>query len=129
TNQGLLMIAGTIYLALMGAEGLERVARACMARSAELVEALTRLPGVRPGFSGARFHEAVLLLDRPVAPLLESLAARGIEGGYDLAAHYPELGPALLVCATEARSGADIAAYAAAMAEVLQVAPAARKQA
>jgi glycine dehydrogenase subunit 1 len=129
TNQGLLMIAGTIYLALMGAEGLERVARACMARTAELVAALARLPGVRLGLSGARFHEAVLLLDRPVAPVLEALAARGIEGGFDLAAHYPELGPALLVCATEARSPADIAAYAAALGEVLQVAPVTRKQA
>ena len=120
TNQGLLMIAGTIYLALMGAEGLERVAHACMARTAELVAALTRLPGVRSAFSGARFHEAVLLLDRPVAPVLEALAARGIEGGFDLAVHYPELGPALLVCATEARSAADIAAYAAALGEVLK---------
>lgn len=120
TNQGLLMIAGTIYLAMMGAEGLERVASACMARTAELVAALTRLPGVRSGFSAARFHEAVLLLDRPVAPVLEALAARGIEGGFDLAGTYPELGPALLVCATEARTSADIEAYAAAMAEVLK---------
>ncbi len=120
TNQGLLMIAGTIYLSLMGAAGLERVAHACMARTAELVAALARLPGVRTAFSSARFHEAVLLLDRPAAPVLEALAARGIEGGFDLSVNYPELGPALLVCATEARSAADIAAYAAAMAEVLK---------
>jgi glycine dehydrogenase subunit 1 len=129
TNQGLLMIAGTIYLAMMGAEGLERVARACMTRTGELVAALGRLPGVRLGLSGARFHEAVLLLDRPVAPVLEALAARGIEGGLDLAAHYPELGPALLVCATEARSVEDIATYAAVLGEVLQAPLAARKQA
>jgi glycine dehydrogenase subunit 1 len=120
TNQGLLMIAGTIYLALMGGEGLERVAHACMARAEELVGALGRLPGVRAAFGGARFHEAVLLLDRPVAPVLEALAARGIEGGFDLSAHYPELGPALLVCATETRSAADISAYAAALGEVLK---------
>jgi glycine dehydrogenase subunit 1 len=120
TNQGLLMIAGTIYLAMMGSEGLERVASACMARTAELVAALTRLPGVRLAFSAARFHEAVLLLDRPVAPVLDALSARGIEGGLDLAVDYPELGPALLVCATEARTAADIEAYAAAMAEVLK---------
>ena len=120
TNQGLLMIAGTIYLSLMGAEGLERVAYACMARTAELVAALAHLPGVRSAFSGARFHEAVLLLDRPAAPVLEALAARGIEGGFDLSVNYPELGPALLVCATEARSAADIAAYAAAMGEALK---------
>jgi glycine dehydrogenase subunit 1 len=60
--------------------------------------------------------------------VLEALAARGIEGGFDLAVNYPELGPALLVCATEARSTEDIATYAAAMSEVLQMAPATRKQ-
>jgi glycine dehydrogenase subunit 1 len=119
TNQGLLMMAGTVYMAMMGARGLERVATACMARTAELVAALTRLPGVRTGFSGARFHEAVLLLERPVAPLLEALAAQGIEGGLDLAPWYPELGPALLVCATEMRSSADIATYAAALGKAL----------
>jgi glycine dehydrogenase subunit 1 len=119
TNQGLLMMAGTIYMAMMGAAGLERVASACMARTAELVAALTRLPGVRLGFSGARFHEAVLQLDRPVAPLLDALSAAGIEGGLDLAPWYPELGPALLVCATEMRSSADIATYAAALGKAL----------
>jgi glycine dehydrogenase subunit 1 len=119
TNQGLLMVAGTLYLALMGSEGLERVARACMARTEELVAALAKLPGVRRAFPAARFHEAVLLLDRPVAPVLEALADRGIEGGFDLARHYPELGPALLVCATEARSSEDVAAYAAALQAVL----------
>ena len=120
TNQGLLMIAGTIYLALMGAEGLERVAYTCMSRTAELVTALTRVPGVRAAFPGARFHEAVLLLDRPVAPVLEALSARGIEGGFELSGHYPELGSALLVCATEVHTEADIATYAAAMADVLK---------
>jgi glycine dehydrogenase subunit 1 len=120
TNQGLLMVAGTIYLALMGPEGLERVAQACMARTAELVAALARLPGVRTAFSGTRFHEAVLLLERPAAPVLEALAARGIEAGFDLAVDYPELGPALLVCATETRSAEDIARYAVALGEVLK---------
>ena len=119
TNQGLLMMAGTIYMAMMGAAGLERVASACMARTAELVAALTRLPGVRLGFNGARFHEAVLQFDRPVAPLLDALSAAGIEGGLDLAPWYPELGPALLVCATEMRSSADIATYAAALGKAL----------
>jgi glycine dehydrogenase subunit 1 len=125
TNQGLLMMAGTVYLALMGAEGLARVARACMARTAELVGALSALPGVRSAFDTARFHEAVLQFDRPVAPLLAALAQRGIHGGYDLGTHYPELGHALLVCATETRSAADIAAYAGALGELLRDARAA----
>ncbi|MCC7462155.1 MAG: aminomethyl-transferring glycine dehydrogenase subunit GcvPA [Gammaproteobacteria bacterium] len=120
TNQGLLLLAGTLYLALMGAEGLARVARACMARTAELVAALARLPGVRPAFEVARFHEAVLQFDRPVAPLLAALAQRGIQGGYDLAEHYPQLGHALLVCATEVRGAPDIATYADALRDLLR---------
>jgi len=113
TNQGLLMTAATIHLALLGPAGLERVAAACAARTRELVAALTQVKGVRAAFTGPRFHEAVLKLDRPAAPLLEALAAEGIVGGFDLSRDYPELGPAILVCATETRTPADIARYAA----------------
>jgi len=125
TNQGLLMTAATIYLSLMGPEGLARTAAASHARSRELVAALTRLPGVRAAFTGAHFHEAVLLLDRPVAPVLKALAARGILGGLDLSPYYPELGPALLVCATETKAAADLEQYRAALGDVMQAARAA----
>jgi glycine dehydrogenase subunit 1 len=119
TNQGLLMSAATIYLALLGPAGLERVARACIARTAGLVAALTRLPGVRAAYPGPRFHEAVLKLERPVAPVLAELAAEGIIGGHDLARDYPALGDALLVCATETRTQTDIETYARALGRVL----------
>lgn len=119
TNQGLLMTAGTLYMALMGAEGLERVAKACLQRSHELVAVLTALPGVKQLFNAPGFHETVLQLDRPVAPVLNALAAQGIQGGVDLGRHFPELGNALLVCATENRSSEDVAAYASAMSTVL----------
>ncbi len=119
TNQGLLMSAATIHLALLGPVGLERVARACIARTAELVAALAQLPGVKAAFPGPRFHEAVLKLDRPVAPVLAGLAAEGIIGGHDLARDYPSLGDALLVCATETRTRGDIDTYVRALGRVL----------
>jgi glycine dehydrogenase subunit 1 len=125
TNQGLLVTAATIYLSLVGPHGLAQVAATCMERSAQLVQALTRVPGVRLAFDRPRFHEAVLLLDRPVRGVLEALAARGIVGGCDLSADYPALGHALLVCATETRTARDIDTYARALAEVLQSAAAA----
>jgi glycine cleavage system P protein (glycine dehydrogenase) subunit 1 len=122
TNQGLLVTAATIYMSLLGAEGLARVANECHRATQELVAALTRVKGVKLAFERARFHEAVLLLDRPVAPVLAELARRGIVGGYDLSGDYPELGHALLVCATETRTAADIKAYADALAETLKAA-------
>jgi glycine dehydrogenase subunit 1 len=120
TNQGLLMTAATIYMALLGPQGLERVATACMARSAELVDALSAQDGVSRAFDGPRFHEAVMILDRPVQPVLAALAAEGIVGGYDLGRDYPELGHALLVCATETRTREDIDLYAAALGRILR---------
>jgi glycine dehydrogenase subunit 1 len=120
TNQGLMVTAATIYMSLLGAAGLERVAAASLQRTADLVAALGRVAGVKPAFSGPRFHEAVLLLDRPVAPVLAALARRGIFGGLDLADRYPELGHALLVCATETKLDVDIDSYAGALTDIMK---------
>ena len=125
TNQGLLVTAATIYMSLVGPRGLAQVAATSMQRTAELVAALAKVPGVRVAFDRPRFHEALLVLDRPVAPVLEALAARGIVGGYDASRDYPSLGHALLVCATETRTREDIDAYAAALAGIMTGAAAA----
>jgi glycine dehydrogenase subunit 1 len=119
TNQGLMVTAATIYMSLLGAAGLARVAAASLQRTADLVAALSRVAGVKAAFTAPRFHEAVLLLDRPVAPVLGSLARRGIFGGLDLADRYPELGHALLVCATETKVQTDIDSYAGALADIM----------
>jgi glycine dehydrogenase subunit 1 len=118
TNQGLTVTAATIYMSLLGAEGLARVATASLARTRDLVTALTRIRGVRAVFAGPRFHEAVLSLDRPVPPVLAALAERGILGGLDISEQFPELGSALLVCATETKTDHDIARYARTLAEL-----------
>jgi glycine dehydrogenase subunit 1 len=125
TNQGLLVTAATIYMSLMGPQGLARVASVSHARTAELIGQLTRQPGVRAAFASPYFHESVLVLDRPVAPVLRALADRGILGGFDLAAHYHGLGHALLVCATETKTSADIARYANALGDLMTAARAA----
>ncbi len=122
TNQGLLVTAATIYMAMLGAEGLARVASTCVERTRQLVTALTEIEGIEPMFDGPAFHEAVLRLDRPVAPLLDKLAAQNIFAGYDLATDFPDLGPALLVCATETKTLADIDTCARAFRDVMEAA-------
>lgn len=119
TNQGLMVTAATIYMSLLGPRGLEAVAQASMQRTCDLVSALCKVPGVQRAFSAPHFHEAVLLLDRPPAAILAALARRGILGGLDLSERYPELGHALLVCATETKLDADIKAYASALADAM----------
>ncbi len=119
TNQGLLVTAATIYLALLGAEGLERVARVCHANTRRLGERLCEIDGIAPRFNRPIFHEQVLRLPAPAGEILRALAAHGILGGYDLSADYPELGSALLICATERRTEAEMQTYAAKLARVI----------
>jgi glycine dehydrogenase subunit 1 len=118
TNQGLMVTAATIHMSLMGAEGLRRTAAQCHANTVELARRLAGLDGVELQFEQF-FHEAVLQLDRPVAPVLAALGEHGILGGFNLACDYPELGPALLVCATELRTAGEMDAYVASMESVL----------
>src|SRR5438067_1679060 len=125
TNQGLAVTAATIYMSLMGPQGLTRTAAAAHARTRELIAALTRVPGVRLAFPGPYFHEAVLTLDRPAAPVLKGLSDCGILGGLDLSGYFPELGNALLVCATETKTLADVERYRAQLSEAMQAARAA----
>ena len=119
TNQGLMVTAATIYLSLLGFEGLRQVAMMSHQQTFKLADLLIEINGVSEAFSTPQFHEAVMLLDRPVAPVLEALAERNILGGYDLSADYPELGNAMLICATETKTDGDLQEYASALSEIM----------
>lgn len=122
TNQGLMVTAATIYMSLLGIRGLRNVALTSQARTADLVGMLCDIDGVSRRFDGAHFHEAALLLDRPVAPVLEALGTAGILGGFDLSLVYPELGNTLLVCATETKTSHDLETYANALHSIMTAA-------
>ena len=119
TNQGLLVTAATIYMSIVGPEGLAKVASASLANTRALLAALATVNGVERVFGAPHFHEAVIRLPKPVAPVLSKLAQRGILGGFDLSRHYPELGHALLVCATETKTPQQLQQFADALSAVL----------
>ena len=119
TNQGLMVTAATIYMSLLGPEGLRRVATQSHANTLSLVEQLETLKGVKRIFSGDLFHEAVVTLPTPVAGVLKTLKNQGVLAGLDLSEHYPELGNALLVCATETKIASDLEKYVSHLARAL----------
>jgi len=120
TNQGLLVTAATIHMALLGPEGLRRVAAASVANTRALAQRLLRIPGVRALFpQHAHFHEQAFVLPKPAHEVIEKLAGEHILAGYALGEEYPALGDALLVCVTETKSEADIDRFAAAIAAAI----------
>ena len=112
TNQGLLATAATLHMALLGPDGLERVAAQCHANTHTLVEKLTAVTGVERVFDRPVFHEALLRVKLPASDVLRGLEAQGILGGYNVTPHYPQLGETILVCATETRTPEEIDDYA-----------------
>ena len=119
TNQGLLVSAATIHMALLGAEGLKRVALASHANTKALLEKLTALPGVSRAYSAPFFHEVVLRLGSPAEEVLRALRAQGILGGYALGRDYPGMDDAVLVCATETKTSGDLERYAQQLERIL----------
>ncbi len=119
TNQGLVVTASTIHMALLGPQGLRNAAAASMANTRKLVEKLAPL-GVTPRFSGEYFHEVALQLDRPVTPVLAKMADQGVLGGYDLGQTDPAVADSLLVCVTETKNDADLDRYVDALKAALE---------
>ncbi|THD11488.1 aminomethyl-transferring glycine dehydrogenase subunit GcvPA [Metallibacterium scheffleri] len=120
TNQGLLVTAATIHMALLGPEGLRRVAVHCMRNARALRERLAALPGVHVPFERAGFHEFTLALPLSAGTVIERLADARILAGVALDEDFPELGNALLVCATETKTEADLDRYAEALGRALR---------
>jgi glycine dehydrogenase subunit 1 len=112
TNQGLMVTAATIHMALLGADGLEQVAMGCNNNLNVLTEKLLRTEVVETIFDRPVFHEQVIRLPLEVRSVLECLAANNIQGGYNLSKDYPELGDAVLVCATEKRTQQEMEEFA-----------------
>jgi glycine dehydrogenase subunit 1 len=108
TNQGLLVTASTIYMSLMGPDGLRNVAMASHSNMQILREKLLPLAGVQIVFESPFFHEIVIRINQPVHRVLEELAHHAIQGGFPLTDYYPELGECLLICVTETKTAEDI---------------------
>jgi glycine dehydrogenase subunit 1 len=119
TNQGLLVTAATIYMALVGPQGLRNVATASHNNTQKLIQRLTKIRGVTQKFSAPHFHEAVLQLPLAAEHVLAALEAQGIVGGFALKSFYPELNDCVLVCATETKTDADIERFGLALESVL----------
>nr|MBF6592733.1 aminomethyl-transferring glycine dehydrogenase subunit GcvPA [Ktedonobacterales bacterium] len=108
TNQGLLAIFATVYLAALGKGGFRELGEQCLQRAHYAFDQVTAIPGVKSLFKRPFFDEFVVQTLKPVTEINAALQQRGIIGPYDLEPDYPELGHAALVCVTEARTKDEI---------------------
>jgi glycine dehydrogenase subunit 1 len=108
TNQGLLALAVTVYLSVMGRQGLRQVAELCYRKAHYAAQQIARLDGFRIWNEGSFFHEFVVHCPRPVKEINDGLLDYDVLGGYDLGQDYPELAGHMLLAVTEMNSKEDI---------------------
>ncbi len=117
TNQALVALATTVYLAVMGKQGLRQVAELCYHKAHYAAQQIVALPGYERLFGGF-FKEFVIRTPLPPAEVNAHLWERGIIGGYELARDYARLTDCLLLCVTEMNTRGEIDRLVQALGEI-----------
>ena len=107
TNQALNATAATIYLALMGKEGLKEVAYQSLQRAHYLADQIQALPGYSLAYSVPFFKEFVVKTPVPAQRITDALLQERIFAGLPLNSYYGDE-HALLIAVTEKRSRDEI---------------------
>ncbi|MDP3063683.1 MAG: aminomethyl-transferring glycine dehydrogenase subunit GcvPA [Chloroflexota bacterium] len=115
TSEALMALAATVYLAVMGPQGLRQVAELCYQKAHYAAAVVSKLRGYSLPIKGAFFQEFVVRCPVPPAEVNRRLLERGIIGGLDVSDRAPN---GMLLCVTEMNTRQEIDALAAALAEV-----------
>jgi len=108
TNQGLLALRASVYMAAMGPAGLRQAAQLCHSKAVYLCEQLKK-SGIERRFPmQPYFNELLVKLNRPVDAALRDASDAGIAAGYAVSRDYPELSDCLLIAVTEKRTREEI---------------------
>jgi glycine dehydrogenase subunit 1 len=112
TNQGLVALRATMYMGLLGRDGLREVAELCVRKTHHAAALAAAVPGYRLAHGGAFFREFVLECPVDAAQVVRAGLAQDILAGVDLGQFRPEWRRWLLVAVTEQRSAAEIDRWA-----------------
>jgi glycine dehydrogenase subunit 1 len=102
-------LAATVYLALLGKQGLSEVARQCLQKAHYAHQQLATVPGWRPAYASTPFYQEFTMdTDYDVVEVNERLLAHQIIGPLPLVRFSAEYKEKALFCVTEARSRGEI---------------------
>ena len=118
TNQALCATMATIYMSLVGRQGLKQVALLSVEKAHQAAEKLFGLKSFEPYFSGDFVREFVVKTPVPAKELIEKvMAENAILPGVNLGRFYAGMDDALLVACTERRTENEIESLGAALGE------------
>jgi glycine dehydrogenase subunit 1 len=108
TNQGLLALRASIYLAVMGPTGLRQAAELSTRKAHYAAVQLAQVPGLSLAFDGPFFKEIVVRSRAKPTAVLAEVGRQGYHGGIALGSWYDDLEDGILVAVTEKRTKEEI---------------------
>lgn len=108
TNQSLLAVGATIFMAALGKQGFHELSELCLQKAHYAFRQITALPGYEAAFHTPFFDEFVIKAPVSAQKLQQHFEQADIIGGYDLSESYPDMKNCMLFCVTETRTKADI---------------------
>ena len=115
SNEGLCALMATVYLSLMGKQGIREVARQNLAKADYARRRIGELKGFSLPFGAPIFNEFVVEGPGRAEEILRDLENEGILGGIPLGSLFPEMANRFLVCVTEQNTRQEIDALVAAL--------------
>src|SRR5262249_5212952 len=96
TNQSLLALGATIFLAALGKQGFPELGELCLQKAHYAFRQITAIPGFKAAFSAPFFDEFAIQFPVRLSTLQQHLERANIIGGYPLGAYYPGMENAML---------------------------------
>jgi glycine dehydrogenase subunit 1 len=119
TNEALMALASTVYMAAVGKRGIRSVAESSVRNAQYAIQRLSEA-GAKLRYPNRKvFCEFVLDLGRPAGPIRDALIERGVLAGLPLGEVDPRRENELLVAVTEVRTKAQIDQFADALRQEL----------
>ncbi|MBM3307681.1 MAG: aminomethyl-transferring glycine dehydrogenase subunit GcvPA [Candidatus Eisenbacteria bacterium] len=115
TNEGLVALAATVYLSLLGKQGFRDLAVQITSKARYAAEALSGVAGVRRAFPGPFFREFVVELPMDARTAADELAKARIWPGTPCAPSFAGMERCLLVSVNEQHARHDIDSLASAL--------------
>ena len=108
TNEALCALAATVYLSLLGKNGLRKVAELCLQKSHYAADQIARIDGYKLKFQAPFFKEFVVETPIPAGRIIKLLLKKNILAGIDLSLFDRRMKNNLLVSVTEKRTKEEI---------------------
>ncbi len=119
TNVSLCAVQASIFMTLLGKEGLRQLAQLNLDKAEFCRQLLEKIPGIQVKRSNPTFNEFTVCLNQDANQVVEKMIARGFAAGFPLGRYYPGMEHYMIVAVTEKRTREEIQQYAAALKEVL----------